>query len=56
MTLAYVVGLPVLLLLLMLSRRSIQQAYDARLSSYSRKYVILCIWLHLVMARIFFAK
>eukprot|EP00752_Nemacystus_decipiens_P004462 g4075.t1 len=31
-------------------------AYDARLSSYSRKYVILCIWLHLVMARIFFAK
>ncbi|CAM9490348.1 unnamed protein product [Pylaiella littoralis] len=31
-------------------------AYDARLSSYTRKYVILCIWLHLVMARIFFAE
>ncbi|CAM9754098.1 unnamed protein product [Scytosiphon promiscuus] len=31
-------------------------AYDARLSSYTRKYIILCVWLHLVMARIFFAK
>ena len=45
-----------MLLMLALPRYSVQQAYDARLSSYSRKYVIICIWLHLVMARIFFAK
>ncbi|CAN0310662.1 unnamed protein product, partial [Laminaria digitata] len=31
-------------------------AYDASMSSQMRKYIALCIWLHLVMARIFFAK
>lgn len=35
--------------------RLVGQAYDASLSAYTRKYIILCVWLHLVMARIFFA-
>ncbi|CAN0191938.1 unnamed protein product [Discosporangium mesarthrocarpum] len=30
-------------------------AYNASLSSYARKYILLCAWVHLIMARIFFA-